>query len=151
MKKKQQGHRDETKVQHTSQILIHILQPHEILTCYAEMIHFQFVFIRIAYTNFLTCSMDRCVAIRICLYRDHSLSHLDKALRVVLGSNMQYTCCSYVGVRCFCHIIHGTNKELKKKKKKSIEIRFHKYYFCALFCIQRVDFSFWIKLQLLTD
>ena len=89
----------------------------QILKWYAEMIHFQFVFIRIVHTNFFTCGMDRCVAIRICLYKGHSLSHLDKTLRVVFGSNMQYTCCSYVGARCFCHRIHGTDVELKKERK----------------------------------
>ena len=93
-----------------------------------KMMRFQMVFIRVVYANSFTCGMDRYVAIRICPYKDHSLSHLDKALRVVLRSNMQYTCCNYMGERCFCRLVHGTNVELKRKEKL-IEIRFHKYYF----------------------
>ena len=86
------------------------------------MVQFQMVLIQIVYTNQSTCGMDSCVAIHICLYRDHSLGHLDKALRVVFHSNMQCTYCSYVGERCFCRIVHGTKVELKTRKKL-IEIR----------------------------
>ena len=96
------------------------------------------VLIQIVYTNQSTCGMDSCVAIRICPYRDHSLGRLDKALRVVFHSNMQYTCYSYVGERCFCRIVHGTKVELKTRKKinwNKISIIFY-----VLFCIQWVSF-----------
>ena len=72
--------------------------------------------------------MDRYVAIRICPYKGHSLSHLDKALRMVFRSNMQYTSCSCTGQQCFCREGHGTNVELKKKKEKLIGIRVYTYY-----------------------
>ena len=93
------------------------------------MMQFQMVFIRVVDTNSFTCGMDRYVAIHICPCKDHSLSHLDNALRMVFRSNMQYTYCRQMGERCFCRLVHGTNVELKRKKEKLIEIRIQKYYF----------------------
>ena len=72
--------------------------------------------------------MNRRLAIRICPYWDHSLSHLDKAFQSLFGWNMQYTCCSYTGVQCFCHIAHGTNNDLKRNKEKLKGLRFCEYY-----------------------
>ena len=99
------------------------------------------VFIWTVYTNSF-CGMDRCVAIRICRYRDHSLSHLDKAWRKVFRSNMQYTCCSCTGVQCFCHIAHGTNTELKRKKEKLIGLQFCEDYLLWVFSILWVLYPF---------
>ena len=68
------------------------------------------------------------MAIRICAYRDHILSHLDKTSHMVFRSNMQYTCCSCTGVQCFCQLAHGTNTELKREKEKLIGLQFYEYY-----------------------